>query len=346
MRSGAVALSAVLFSLPSRAWAEEPRASAGSITWSAPPECPTTGDLRDEIDGLAVDPHARSSLRVVADVTHEPGPRYLLHLALTGGDGVVHERAMQGDTCREVFDAAAVVIAIAIHADVEASKAAEVSSTIDAPPTSDPSPPILPLATTPSSTSPEHPLMARAPWTPDRSSSAVRRPDAVWQLGALAGAELAALPAPTPGFGLAAALDYKRNVVELRFLGFIPQTASLQALPSVGGDLSLYAGSVRYCRSFFDGVVDVTPCAGIEAGAITVSSVGLAKAGSGLGPWLSPEISLRGSLRPMRSLAVTLEVAGMAPIFRPHFVITGGGEVFQPPSITGRALGGLHLRFP
>lgn len=351
MRSGAVALSAVLLATPGTAWADEPRASAGSITWTAPPECPTTGELRDQIDGLAVDPTARSSLRVVGEVTHEPGAAYVLRLGLMGSDGVAHERVMRGATCREVFDAAAVVVALAIHAEVEAAKAVSVApEDLDGPPLSEPAP-VLPRVIA----SPD-PVAARQPETaapglrwqspPDKTERAPRRPDTVWQLGALAGAELAALPSPTPGFGLAASLDYRRNVFELRFVGFIPQTAVLTSAPAIGGDLALYAGAARYCRSFFDGLVDVSPCAGIEAGALAVSSVGLSSPGAALGPWLSPELALRGSLRPARSLAVTLEVSGMAPIFRPHFVITGGGEVFQPPSITGRALGGVHLRFP
>lgn len=168
----------------------------------------------------------------------------------------------------------------------------------------------------------------------------------MFHIGAIAGADFGALPAPTAGFGLAVALDYQRNIIELRFLGFVPQSAPLPALPSVGGDFSLYAASARYCRSLFDGVLDLSPCAAVEAGAIAVSSVGLETPGDAVSPWIAPEIGIRGTLRPAHAFAVTLEVAGLAPIVRPHFDITGGGEVFQPPSLTGRAIGGLHLRFP
>lgn len=167
----------------------------------------------------------------------------------------------------------------------------------------------------------------------------------MWQVGALVGADFAALPAATPGFGVAAQLDYKRNAVELRFLGFLPQTASQGPL-SAGGDLSLYAGSARYCRSFFDGVADVSPCGGIEAGAMVASSVGLTTPGGAIAPWVAPELALRGSVRQPHAFALTLEVAALVPIVRPHFGVTGAGEVFQTPPITGRALGGLHVRFP
>lgn len=338
MRVGAVALAAILLAVPVSARAEEPRAGAASITWSAPPECPDANALDAEVARLAVDPGARSSLVAVAEVTHAPGAPYALHLTLTDGDGVAHERAMQGATCREVFDAATVVLAMAIHADVEAHQApsADGATERDAP-ASDRAPPV------PDEERPRAPVDPRP--GPDAAPVA-RRPDTMWHVGAISGADFAALPAATPGFGVAGAIDYRRNVIELRFVGFLPQTALLPARPTIGGDLALYAGAARYCRSFFDGVVDVSPCAGIELGAMAVSSVGLAKEGGEIAPWVAPEVAIRGALRPIHSLALTLELAALAPLVRPHFVVAGGGEVFQPQPVTGRALGGLHLRFP
>jgi hypothetical protein len=188
------------------------------------------------------------------------------------------------------------------------------------------------------------PPLKTADRAPPASSPSRLRPS--WDLEALVGFDFASLPAIAPGFGVGASMEIARNVVELRALGWVPQSARLGAHPNVGGDIGLYAGTIRYCRSLLGGVFNLKPCGGIEAGALVASAVGVQSPNGGLGPWLSPEVGLSAVLEPTHHFALSLEVEGLAQIFRPHFLITAGGAVYQPPPVTARTLASLHVRFP
>ena len=331
MRSGigvARAGSSCVFTLASLLAA--PRAAiaddaAPEMLWSAPPECPSLKQLRAEIDRLLArpEPPSRATVHVSAEVTRDSddaGP-YRLRLVITDREGGIRERRIDGESCAEVASAAAVVIALA--------------SDDDALPPPAPPPPVAP-PTPPS----EQELPPVEPPSPPAS------PPVVWDIAALGGVDFASLPAPTPGFGLGVALTQSDNRLELRAAAWLPQRATVASFSSVGGDVALYAAELRYCRTVVAGAIDLTPCAGFEAGALTASSVGVARPVSGVGPWLAPDLGLVGALHLGSHLSLSLELDGLAPLARDRFVITRAGQIFQPPSVTGRAVLGIHVRFP
>jgi hypothetical protein len=302
--------------------------AAPEILWTAPPECPSVKQLRAEIDRLLARPQTRSRamVEVSAEVTRDSddaGP-YRLRLVITDREGGTRERRIDGESCAEVADAAAVVIALASDDDA-------------LPPPLPPPPPVEPPPT------PSDQQDAGAPVEPSLPPAS---PPAAWDIIALGGVDVASLPAPTPGFGLGLGLTLSDNRFELRAAAWLPQRATLGALSSVGGDVALYAAELRYCRAVVEGAIDLAPCVGFEAGALRASSVGVASPVSGLGPWLAPELGLVGAVHPASRLTLSLELDGLAPLARDRFVISGAGQVFQPPWVTGRAVLGVHVRFP
>jgi hypothetical protein len=166
-------------------------------------------------------------------------------------------------------------------------------------------------------------------------------------MGALAGVDAASLPGAAPGVGLLGAMDIGANRFELQALAWLPKHASLAGHTTVGGDIGLYAGALRYCRGLFDGVLDLAPCAGLEAGALVATNVvGLSPPRVSVGPWIAPELGVMGVFRASARFVVSLEVDGLVALEQPQFVVTSAGSVFQPRWGTGRVLLALHVRFP
>ncbi len=112
-----------------------------------------------------------------------------------------------------------------------------------------------------------------------------------------------------------------------------------------GARLSLYEGGVRYCRAFVQGAIEIGGCGGVEVGALAGSSYGVTHPRSAASPWVAPGLGALGAwaISPRLSLALGLE--GLVPVVRNTFQITGLGDVFRPPPVTGRALLGLETRF-
>jgi hypothetical protein len=124
-------------------------------------------------------------------------------------------------------------------------------------------------------------------------------------------------------------------------------------------DVGLYAGALRFCRRLLRagrGASAAPPregsaaqsfelgaCAAFEAGGLRATASGLRHNGSGLGRWLAPESGLTavGHLAP--HFALSLEVDGLAPIVREHFLVDTT-LVYRPGFATVRGLLGLRFK--
>jgi hypothetical protein len=322
-----VALS-VLLVVPRVARAEAPPVDA-AIAWSAPPECPDEAALRAEVGRLLARPlgHSGETTQVRGEVARDPGAsgRYRLRLSITRA-GVLKERQLDGETCAQVTDAAAVVLALAIDAEALPT---EPPSPVDPPPAA-----LIEVAPRPAG-------QGRASAAPAAPSLRAR-----WDVAALAGVDSVSLPAPAAGLGLGVGLGLGADRIELRAMAWLPR----RAMPGspFGADVALYAAGLRYCRWLFRGMLDLAPCGGLEAGALVASAVGggIAPMSSGLGRWLDPQLGLLGVFRPTPRFSVSLAADGLASIFRDQFVILGAGDVYRPPAATFRASLGVHVRLP
>ncbi len=301
------------------------------LDWSAPSDCPNEDALRAAIErllGYSLEPDAASHVYAHAFVFRpETGPLEL-HLAITEPGGRPNERRIASQSCAELADAAALIIALAI--DPEAGTADAPEALAPAPSTP---PPIPSIEAERSQVEP--------PLPPERST-----PPLGWfALGASLSADFATLPAPTPGLVLSAARRFDANRLELMVAYWFSQRATLPATSTVGGEVELMAAAARYCRSFIAGPPDLAACAGLEAGLLQVEGFGIKNPVVGRGPWLAPRLDLRAAIPIVPPLDLTGELTLLAPLVRDRYTIAYMGEVYQAPPLSGRAQLGLEFHF-
>lgn len=91
------------------------------LTWDAPPACPSTDEVRDEVRGLVAGAQNPQPTSVVAKISLLESGRWKLELvvenALVSGD-----RTLEAESCAELADATALVAAIAIDPFAAAPK--------------------------------------------------------------------------------------------------------------------------------------------------------------------------------------------------------------------------------
>ena len=293
-------------------WASEARADGLVLSWQAPAGCPDGERARQDIRTLAGrELDTGASTDVSATITEESGA--WLAVVSVGLPGTpANERRIEGKTCREVADAAAAIIALALVTPREP----------DTPPPPIEKPKPQPVAAPPPP--PERPIFGGA-------------------ITAFGGVDFTALPSPTAGFGLIGALRfYERNRVELRAAGFLPQT---EAVAAAGADVSLFSGTLRYCRVLFGSVVSMTTCGGFEGGAMVASAFGFKENDVGVGRWLAPELAVQLEVHPIRALGISLEVEGLAPIARDAFLIDET-RIYRSAPVDARCLLGLSFGAP
>jgi hypothetical protein len=118
-----------------------------------------------------------------------------------------------------------------------------------------------------------------------------------------------------------------------------------------GAELGLYAGAARYCRRLVRAPREgsATPrfelgaCAGFEAGVLRGTSFGLRHDyGTGLGRWLAPELGMTATGVLASHFALSLEVDGLVPIVREHFIVMPTLD-YRPGPATARGLLGLRV---
>ena len=178
-----------------------------TVTWSAPAECPAREHVIARIERELGGPTAVHGVEASLAVVHDDA--YRLHLAIRHSSAKLGERDLAGKTCDEVIEAAALIVALAIHKEAEA--AAAQPAVID---TTEPVP------------APETPM--------------------TWTAGAGLGGEAGGLPGVGPGIGVALAALRPPYRVELAAMFWFGRRATL-ASSAEGGDLDLLAGTLRGC---------------------------------------------------------------------------------------------------
>lgn len=277
---------------------------------------------------IAVRAGAPLAIRLAA---HRDAPRaWSVRIVITSPNAEPSERRIEGESCDQVADAAAVAVALAL-----------------APPAAPPPPPPPPAAPPPPAPLREAPL---APPPPRRQPDVIAPPPiSRVPIGVgmrLAGdLDFAALPTPAPGAALAVALFFGDHRVELGGAAFLVRHATFAAMPSAGADIALFLASARYCRSFHLAPFTLAGCGGLEAGAMPARATGIASPNSGAAPWIAPHLGALGTWSLSRTFALALSVDGIVPLLRRAFVIDGVGEIYRSPPITARASLGLEVRF-
>jgi hypothetical protein len=292
--------------LVSLAWARAAAADEDlELSWDAPPGCPDVQQVAADIGRLTRGTAA--PMVVAGTVSRDDAGQWAVDLAITRAGGVPGQRRVEGGSCREVTDAAAVIVALARGAP-------------SPPPPPPPPPPAV--------------VQAPAPPPPRRLR---------WGVAAVGGIDAAALPAPTPGLGLAASLAAGRNRFELQATAWRSQDAALT--PSSGAHVALYAGAARYCRVLAGDRLAFAACAGVEGGALRAAGFGLRTNQSGLARWLATNGSLLLLFDASAHLQLVVEAGGLVALIRDQLVVDGA-VVYRPRQAGGRGLAGLRLQWP
>jgi len=286
------------------------------LQWTTLPECPDQGKVFADVERLShrhIEKVGHPQLGVSGVVDVRDGT-WVVELQVSEDGASPHARKVEGKSCREVSDAAAVVIALALDAPPE-----HPATDVIPPPPKPPAPPAPP------------PQRPKLPTPPPPTKHRVG-----FRLALLAGVDAVALPGFAFGGGLSAALTYVSNRFEARGLFFAPRDEQVSA--KSGASVALYTGALRYCRVLVDqSAFDIATCGGFEGGALDGHGFGFVKNGSGLGRWLAPELSIGGAGHPAKGLAIGLELEGLVPIVRDNFRVDTN-LAYRTAPVDGRLL--------
>jgi hypothetical protein len=299
-----------------------------SVEWEAPPRCPGKVDVERAIARLREGkPPPVRSVRARGVVTQAPGARPSLQLSLSTADAET-TRVLDGDSCAELVDAAALLVVLATDAEDDGPPAALPAE----PPRREPQPP-PPPPPRPTSPDDEKDPSTGAPAEPPPFDFGVRF---------FAAIDAAALPKPAPGFGAGGSLQGGPWRGELLGAYFPDQTGFVVG-GGPGAEISLLLVVARFCGVPLRKRFEVAGCVGGEAGVVRAVGFGVDEPGSGSATWLAPQIAAVGHLHitPILSGFTTVELA--VPLARERFVLVNVGDVHGPPDITVRGALGIEV---
>jgi hypothetical protein len=324
------------------------------LTLRAPAGCPSPAVLRDLVaehmgDAGAVSPPLRVQIAV-----RRAGPaRWLARMDVRGAAG--GQRDLEGATCREVIDAAALVIALAVEDDGHVTGQEVVPLVLEGEPE-------LGAAARPERGGEPRPEAARADVDPrvaesDAEADAADDDFAAESTGVRGGGEvvqtahtrLAAraggigaggiLPGATAGFDVAVSGWRGRDGVELS-TSFWPERVARGG--DGGGDagVRLWAAGLRACRD----TALATACGSGEIGRMIGREMGPSGRRAGA-VWSALSGSLWWRRHVGGAAAIYAGIEGIVPITRPRFEVDDA-VVHQPGRVAGRVLLGLELSTP
>jgi hypothetical protein len=312
----------------------------GSLTleWRAPAECPDGKTVEREVSRLLGGAPAARPFTAVAEVTHEDA-RWRVQLRTQSAENV-GDRAIESETCGELADATALVLAMAIDpARVAATRASPVAPAADAG---------IDVLTTVNVIPPSTPATASTaptavPTAPPSSPPRPPPPRRTFAIGPYVLGDVGALPNPGVGPGLAFAWTPGALRLQLTGLFFPANTARLPF--SRGGTFELYGAHAAGCYEVLVDVFEIGPCVGVEVGALKGTGFGINKQTPALAFWAAPSVGGAFAWRIGSSFALRLELAALFPLQRPEFVLDGVGGVHRPAAVLGRAGLGAEVRF-
>jgi hypothetical protein len=310
----AVAITVLFASAPARA-SEIPVV----LDWHAVDGCPSRDSALDAI-GTLLGPKPRADrepLHARADLRTDGAGGFRADVTGVSTD----TRVLRGATCREVFDATVIVLALAVDPTIDF---AAPPPTIPAVAPS-PVPPPLEASQTSSAPAPSavH-LFAYGSWVLDVGS----------------------LPSASSGPSLAAGIHLGRTWLEGAATYLLPESGTSAQRSSEGGTFSLLRVAGRGCYALLADRWTIGPCAalavewtraqgfGSEVPTTVVGTAVVLAGGGTARVRLAPALGLRGDLE------------AAVPFGRPSYVIENTGIVYRSAVVVGRAGLGVELYFP
>jgi hypothetical protein len=321
-------------------------ALAGAVQWQAPAGCPAAAAVESRVYELLGRVPAEHELHAVGVVSG--GPPWRLELETTIG-GRRQRRALEGEDCGAVTEAAALILAVSVDPvgatqaiDDTAMPAQAVPRGVAAPV---PPPPVAALRS-----SVQRGDDGDEPVSPPVRPRLRARPQL--RLRAGGGGESVAIPGGTGGVRLGLALEDERAFVRLEGSYWIDRLAVLRDEPSrsgarVGLGTAVVQGGVRLGGPR----VSVPLAIGLEAGGLRTRAVGLARGRDVVLPWVAGVVGVGVEWSVSRRIALWAAVEGVLPLVRLRVRVgRAGGEdvgdvVLHEPAVVGaRALAGISIR--
>jgi hypothetical protein len=281
-----------------------------TLSYSAPPECPTLEAVRNAVRRLTAKQAKPYSARVVIDDDQQ---RFTARI--TASDGT--ERTLVGSSCSEVVEATAVVISLAIS----------------------PSEPSPSAETTPKP-------MVSAPPAPSSRAANPARPTVRFKLGAAGVLDLGTLPHLDLGGSARAGVTAQRWSAALdAAYWFLPEQSRLAQNSNFSGDFSWWTVLATGCAAPKTGSPRIELCAGPELGRLTGHGGGVTFTHDastfrfGFQALGEVHLPLSERLRLRAGLGAALVVVG-----RRTFQIDGQ-KLYQPQLFSGRGALGVEFIF-
>jgi hypothetical protein len=314
-----LALVLALWSAP-----EPPPDDGVRVQWSAPTGCPTEAELRASVEALLggpIDAPGRDAIAIDGTITGA-GDRWTLALSVASSSGT-RVRELPGTDCVALTEVASVLVAVAIDPALD--------------PEADPPPP-EPVAAKPTPT-PVPPPAAPRPAPPPRERVVTGA------IGVRGGVGFGPLPRVAGSLAIDGAMLVRRARIEASANMWLP--SETRTTQPASGTIRLWHVDVRGC-----GVprvarrrVELPLCAGVQLGAMSGRSHGVARPRLGRLPWIALEGAVGIIVLPTPRVGIRLDVRGAAALVQPGFSVDGEQLHRARPGAIASTLG-LELRLP
>jgi hypothetical protein len=330
-----------------------------TLSWSAPPQCPTAEEVRREVVRQAHVVPGRTPPPLDADARVEPvGQRWRVELRTTRA-GIDGYQTLEDESCELLARATALVLALALYDPGEAAPrppSAPDTPRVEPAPRRRPSPaegqatlaaepapaPVEPSPAPPPPRSPDlapssPPSVAVTPApTPQRSVA--------W--GLAADARVSRGPLPETNLGLSLGIDARRGrwLARLRLVGGPATEQTSAAAPDVQGRYQAWGASVGACIvGRPESRLSLAACAELDASLLVGSSSGAARDGTTYAPWYAAGPAALARIRVSRRTRLELGAGLAVSLDRPRFALRHLGDVYEVPRLAPSATAGVSV---
>ncbi len=302
--------------------------SAAELRWTLPPDCERADAVEARIEELVGRPFATvTEANFEVNVSHA-GEMWELTLLTHTTHGATSRRELNGKSCGEVADAAALAMAMAMRA------AAPDPSAKDEPT------PAANSSREPAAAPPVVPQRAE----PERDPSSAEQAHSTARLGGVveiaALIDTATLPELAVGVGIAGGVRWGWLRAELQGEAFAPQKAALPE--GLSGEFGLLSGALLGCLGPDAKTVAPFGCGGLELGRISGEGRGVSEPELGTALWVAARLEAGAAVRLGSALRLAARLGVAVPLQRPEFVLAGE-PVHRPAALSVR--GALGVEF-
>ena len=306
---------------------------AAELSVDAPASCVEPSALADEVSDLIGKPIASvADVDFRVQISEGPRRRWRLRLEMVGrrpnDDGTTAirgNREIEGATCAELAEAAAVAIAVSVRSMMPEASAAGPRR----PTASEEATPAPNVTAPPAPPSPGGSPRQAVPWRPAVALALAT------ETGAL----------PNTGFGVDVEAALRRGGLQVLAFGTWFASQDTIGAGNTGGRFRLVLGGGLACFAPQRGRWTGLACAGFELGRLAGTGISVARPATGALFWRAPRADLGVTVALGGSAALIVRAGAAVPLSRPEFVLDGADLVYRPSRLAGRLTTGLVIEF-